>query len=160
MARRFELEEHTTLLIGWLDRFLMDDFETSTLLAFCQRFGEDILASLDRLPVEQEIAIERRRLRALGTQLVTFAYYAATALEFFPKFSDHAFMTVILEGAEGKGDNPSYVDDLAGVTQTFAVDITSAWAMISRFRERLQLEPIHEFPRSSGSPVVLTQPAG
>jgi len=145
VARRFELEEHSALLIGWLDRFLLAEFQTTTLLDFCERFG-DLLANLESLPAEAPIATERRRLRALGAQLVTFAYYAATALEFFPKLSNRAFMQGILEGAEEKGNKPSHVDDLAGVTQTFAVDITSAWAMLSRFRKQLQLEPIYELP--------------
>ena len=61
------------------------------LLDFCESFS-GLLADLESLPAEGPIAAEQRHLRALGAQLVTFAYYAATALEFFPKLSNRAFL--------------------------------------------------------------------
>ena len=146
VARGFELGEHSTLLISWLDRLLLAKFNAAALLPFCESFKDEILGNLRGLPTEPVIAAERRHLQALATQLVTFVYYAATALEFFPKLTDHAYMDEILEAAESD-DTPSHLDELANVAQTFAVDITSAWAMTSRFRERIQLDPIHAFPR-------------
>jgi hypothetical protein len=144
VARNFLLEEHTTLLVRWLDRFANEDFAAESLELQCANFQANFLKEITDLPEEEETELrrERRELQALGTQLIAFVYYTATMLSFFRRFEDRAFV----EGAIAHQSDKAPVDQMATVTQTFAVDINSAWGMLSTFRRELNLGDELEFP--------------
>jgi len=147
VARGFELEEHTTLFVGWLDRLLADGLTVDSLEGHCADFRFDVLARVAGLPDEEEpsLRIERREMQALATQLIAFAYYVATMLRFFGGFESRGAVEAATEG-ETDGSPAAPVDRLATVAQAFAVDINSAWKMLSDFRSDLDLGVEIEFP--------------
>jgi energy-coupling factor transporter ATP-binding protein EcfA2 len=142
-ARRFESETHVTLLNGWLERLLAAGGDPEALLVVCHGFEGEFLAAVAALPGEEDLRAERRELQSLGTQMVAFAYLAATMLEFFPRFAQRPYID---EAAAEQEGGLSRVDRLAEVTQTFSADVNTAWEMLSRLRDDLGFERV-EFPR-------------
>ena len=147
VARSFELEEHTTLFVAWLDRLLTGELTAESLERHCADFEAGFLARLRALPEQEErqLRVERRELQSLATRLTAFAYYAATMLRFFGRFESRDFVEMAID-AEADPVLGAPVDRLATVTQTFAVDINSAWAMLSAFRDDLKIGDEIPFP--------------
>jgi energy-coupling factor transporter ATP-binding protein EcfA2 len=146
VARGFEEEELATILVVWLDLLPLDTSKASTLDEFCERFRTDILEPIASLSEDEELRTERRRATRLCTQLIAFAYHSATVMRFFAQFDESRS----LKGSAVPTTDPrsalSPVDQLALVTQTFAVDIYSAWTMLSRFRDDFGLGDGIDFP--------------
>jgi hypothetical protein len=134
-ARRFQLEDHSTLLTVWLDRFEAMDVKPDVLLAACHDFKGAFLDRLSQLPNEADLRGERRELQALGTQLIAYAYYAATICEFFARFDDSDYVDDAIRPAQTGDAASAPVDRLADVSRAFSANVSRAWAMLSRLRE-------------------------
>jgi hypothetical protein len=163
VARRFQAEDHATLLVGWLERLERAGGDSEALLSACREFEQAFLDRLADLPDQEDLRRERRELQGLGTQLVAFAYHAATMLEFFVRFDGPDYVdSAISTDAEGL-ETPSLVDRLANVTQAFSADLNTVWEMLSRLRTDLGLD-IVPFPKlhlrdSTGPSPVAGEPA-
>ncbi len=151
-SRRFESEAHVALLVAWLEELRACGSDAEALLALCRGFHEDLLAKVRALPDEEDLRRERRELQGLATQLLAFAYLAATMTRFFARFGDREFAAMAAgtepgEGEEtaGEAEGPSLVDRLAGVSQAFSADVSTVWTTLSDLRVELGLEPV-EFP--------------
>ncbi len=146
-ARGFQSEDHVTLLITWLDRVEAANFAAPDLLDICCEFEAEFLGGITTLSSLEDLAVERRELQALGTQLVAFAYYSATMLQFFEKFDTRAYVEEATSSQAESGTPLSAVDQLAAVSQTFAVDVNAAWGMLTQIRSTRDLGLCVPFPR-------------
>jgi hypothetical protein len=145
-ARRFEFEDHATLLIAWLDRLEAGGSDPAALLSACRDFEPRFLSRLDELPDEEDLRAERRELQSLGTQLAAFAYHAATMHQFFARFDEPQYVDRAISVDPQRVEAPSLVDRVANVTQAFSADINTVWETLSTLREDLDLETI-PFPK-------------
>lgn len=150
-ARRFAAEAHVTVLAVWLEELRRAGCDPDALLALCREFDRRFLAGLRVLRDEADLRAERREVQRLGTQLVAFAYLAATTLQLLARFDDSDFVDRAV-AAPSAGQGRSIVDRLASVSQTFSADFNTAWSALSELRDDLDLVPL-SFPltRANGA---------
>jgi hypothetical protein len=144
-ARRFESEDHTALLSSWLAELGEAGADADRLLAVCRGFERRFLAPLAATRDEDAPQGERREAQRVATQVVTYAYFAATVTQLFARFGDKRFVDRAL-GIEGAGESPRIADRLADVPQLFAADLSAAWEALSDLRRDLGLTQA-AFPR-------------
>jgi hypothetical protein len=144
-ARRFHSEDHASLLIGWLERLEEMDDDPAELLSACGDFERAFLGRLVEIPELDELPRERLEVQSLGTQLVAFAYHAATMWQFLSRFDEADYVDRAI-AADGDAGETSLVDRLAEVTQAFTADLNTVWEALSRLRTDLGLAMI-PFPK-------------
>ncbi|HXS32919.1 MAG TPA: ATP-binding protein [Solirubrobacterales bacterium] len=149
-ARRLKSEDHTSLLIAWLQGVEEAGCDANALLGICRSFEPDFLGTLAALPEEDDLRQERREVQSLGTQMAACAYLAATMAEFFPLFHDRPYVDDALRG-DARRDGLCPVDRLADVTQGFSTDVNTAWQSLNRLRRDLEFEQL-DFPQLHALP--------
>jgi energy-coupling factor transporter ATP-binding protein EcfA2 len=152
-ARRFKSEDHTSLLIAWLQGIEEAGCDATALLEICRNFESDFLGTLAALHEEEDLRQERREVQSLGTQMAACTYLAATMTQFFPLFHDRSYVDDALHG-DPQRDGPCRVDRLADVTQGFSTDVNTAWQSLNRLRRDLKFEPL-DFPQLHALPPFL-----
>lgn len=142
-ARRLSFAGHVTMLIRWLELLSASDWEPEILLDACRGFEPRYREELRALPTGRAREEDEGLLQDLAIQVVAFAYYAATLLQLFGQMrGEESIEAALRPGNEALAP----VDLLAAASQEFAIDLSSAWEMLSRLRVDLGLEPL-PFPR-------------
>ncbi len=144
-ARRLAFGGHVTVLVQWLEFLCAADCEPDPLLDVCRGFEVRFREELGQLPADRPREDEMQ-LQDMAIQLVAFAYYAATMLQIFEAMDTSESIDAALSPPPGPGKVVAPVDRLAAVSQEFSVDLNTAWEMLSRLRNDLDLGAV-AFPK-------------
>lgn len=145
-ARRLAFRGYAAVLVRWVEGLSTANCEPRALLDICRNAERRYKEELGGLP-ERHLAEEDALLQDAMTQVAAFAYYSATLLEIFQRMDSPARIEEMTKAPGGSGDRLAPIDRLAAASQEFALDLGSAWRLLSRLRGDIEgLEPI-SFPR-------------
>jgi hypothetical protein len=132
---RSSLSGNRDFVLRWVQRFDLRKPDELSASSLGSRFEELItwsgLSTGGGEIVDPAIYTDNERLRALTLELMAFAYYAATVLDFFTNESQ---LTSFLGPSELTDDAALAIELLANARQQFAMSPALAATSVSRFR--------------------------
>ncbi|HVD40642.1 MAG TPA: P-loop NTPase fold protein [Solirubrobacterales bacterium] len=153
-ARKYRSDAAVRVLVEWLDHLQDAQVTAASLRRACADTNSKFLIPLDACGERAELFEERVKIKALGMQLASAAYFLVTLREFFGAFASDEFIDYVvrIEGGESR------VDWLAGIPQKLGEDLGSGWRDLSLLRYDCGMEVV-SFPSSSAGIPRLFDPA-
>ena len=104
-ARRLAFGGHVTMLVRWLELLAAANCEPRVLLDVCRDSELRYRQELAALPSSEYLREDEGQLQDMATQVVAFAYYAATLLQIFEGMDDPPSIDAVLnpDGDAGMG---------------------------------------------------------
>ncbi len=152
-ARSLAVEPALSDFVRWAKGLHALRLDAEPLLEHCGRYPESLRRGGPE-PDSSE-ARDRAKLRSLATELVGFAYFAATLLDFFDDSLDRSK----LEECRRGDDEQKRLDALAEARQLFAINASVAWERVSAFRRAWGVRTV-EFPPQPRVPAAAHDGAG